>query len=428
MLNNLRNEHLSGSIGGQVSVCSAHPKVLLAAADQARRDGTLLLVEATANQVNLSGGYTGMTPADFAAYAIRLAAKSALVREQVALGADHLGPYLWRQLPSNEAMAQAVALARSFAATGYQKLHLDTGMGCGDDPPGRLPVEIAAQRAVVLCKAAESAALYGPTQSPLYVIGTEAPAPGGALEENGAITVTDPQYLQEELAHYEKAFHRAGLDQAWERVLALVVQPGVDFDDHHAAAYNPEAAAALSAVHDRLPAAMTFEIHATDYQSPSALKQMVRDHFILLKVGPCLTSALRQALFALAQIEDALPNLERRSDLISVMEQLMHAHPEHWRSHYHGTEEELHHLRRYSLRDRIRYYWPHTQARQSCEQLINNLRRPIPYTLLRQFLPDLADAIAGGDLPPTPQAIIQARIQSALQPYREACRPQTSTG
>jgi len=379
-------------------------------------------VEATSNQVNLSGGYTGMTPADFAAYAIRLAAKSGLAREQVALGADHLGPYLWRQLPSNEAMAQAEALARSFAAAGYQKLHLDTGMGCGDDPPGRLPVEIAAQRAVVLCKAAESAALLGPTQSPLYVIGTEAPAPGGSLEEDGAIDVTDQQYLQEQLAHYEKAFYRAGLDKAWHRVLAVVVQPGVDFDDRHAAAYNPKVAAALSAVHDRLPGAMTFEIHATDYQSPSNLKQMVRDHFILLKIGPCLTSALRQALFALAQIEDALPNLGHRSNLISVMEQLMQAHPEHWRSHYHGTEEELHVLRYHSLRDRIRYYWPHAQARQACDQLINNLSHPIPHSLLQQFLPDLADAIANESLQPTPLAVIQARIQSALHPYTEACR------
>jgi D-tagatose-1,6-bisphosphate aldolase subunit GatZ/KbaZ len=422
VLNNLRNDHLSGSIGGQVAVCSAHPLVLLAAADQARKDGTLLLVEATANQVNLSGGYTSMTPADFAAYATRLAAESGLARGQIALGADHLGPYLWRQLTSTEAMAQAEALARAFSAAGYQKLHLDTGMGCGDDPPGRLPVEIAAQRAAVLCKAIESAALHGSTQPPLYVIGTEAPAPGGALEKNGAITVTDPQYLREELACYDKAFHRAGLDQAWERVLAVVVQPGVDFDDHHAADYNPEAAATLSAVHDQLPGAMTFEIHATDYQSPSALKQMVRDHFTLLKVGPCLTSALREALFALARIEDALPNLGSRSNLLAVMERLMQAHPEHWRSHYQGTEEELRYLRRYSLRDRIRYYWPHAQARQACDQLINNLRHPIPHPLLQQFLPDLADAIADDALPPTPQAIIQARIQSTLHPYTEACR------
>jgi D-tagatose-1,6-bisphosphate aldolase subunit GatZ/KbaZ len=423
MLYNLRKEHLSGSIGGQVAVCSAHPQVLLAAADQARRDDTLLLVEATANQVNLSGGYTGMTPADFATYMTRLAAESGLARNQIALGADHLGPYLWRQLPSNDAMARAEALARAFATAGYQKLHLDTGMGCGDDPPGHLPVEIAALRAAALCKAAESATLHGRRQPPWYVIGTEAPAPGGALENNGFITVTDPHSLQAELEHYEKAFRLAGLDRAWERVLAVVVQPGVDFDDRHAAVYKPEAAAALSAFHDQLPGAMTFEIHATDYQPPLSLKQMVREHFILLKVGPCLTSALRKALFALAQIEDALPNLEQKSNLIAVMEQLMQAHPEHWHAHYHGTEEELFYLRRHSLRDRIRYYWPHARALRACEQLMINLQRPIAHTLMQQFFPDLTDTIANGALLPTPQAIVQAYIQSALRPYTEACRP-----
>ena len=85
MLNDLRNQHLSGSIGGQVAVCSAHPQVLLAAADQARRDGTLLLVEATANQVNLTGGYTGMTPADFADFMKHLAGQCGLAPAQIAL-------------------------------------------------------------------------------------------------------------------------------------------------------------------------------------------------------------------------------------------------------------------------------------------------------------------------------------------------------
>jgi D-tagatose-1,6-bisphosphate aldolase subunit GatZ/KbaZ len=422
MLKDLRKRHLSGRIGGQVAVCSAHTQVLAAAAARAKDDGALLLVEATANQVNLSGGYTGMTPADFAGHMMRLAAENGLAEKQILLGADHLGPHLWGQLPAMEAMAQAEALARAFVAAGYRKLHLDTGRGCADDPRSRLPVKIAAQRAAALCRAAESAAIDSRRQPPLYVIGTEVPAPGGALGQSGAMTVTDPQDLSAELASYKKAFNRVGVDQAWERIIAVVVQPGVDFNDHQAAVYNPAAGASLSAFHDRLPKAMTFEIHAADYQPPSALKQMVRDHFTLLKIGPCLTFALREALFALAHIEKELPGLPHRSTLMAVMERLMQARPEHWNTHYHGTGQERHYLRRYGLRDRIRYYWPRIEARQACEQLLHNLRRPIPRPLLRQFLPDLAGAIADGTLPPTPEAIIQARIQSALHPYADACR------
>jgi D-tagatose-1,6-bisphosphate aldolase subunit GatZ/KbaZ len=427
MLNDLRSRHLSGRTGGQVAVCSAHPRVLAAAAAGAKRDEALLLVEATANQVNLSGGYTGMTPADFADHMTHLAADRGLAPEQLLLGADHLGPHLWRQLPAMDAMAHADALTRAFVAAGYGKLHLDTGRPCADDPGGRLPVKLAAQRAAALCRAAESTAAHFRNQLPWYVIGTEVPAPGGALGKNGAMTVTDPQDLRRELAHYEKAFRRAGVEQAWKRVLAVVVQPGVDFDDHQAAAYRPQAAAALSACHERLPNAMTFEIHAAAYQTPSALKRMVQDHFTLLKIGPCLTFALREALFALAHIENEIPGLAQPSDLMAVMERLMLSHPEHWDNHCHGTARERYYLRRYGLRDRIRYYWFRAEARKACEQLMHNLRQPIPHPLVLQFLPDLAGAIADGSLSPTPEAILQARIQSALQPYTDACRNDAHT-
>ena len=50
---------------GVTSVCSAHPLVLRAAVEQAAADGGWVLVEATSNQVDQFGRYTGMSPADF---------------------------------------------------------------------------------------------------------------------------------------------------------------------------------------------------------------------------------------------------------------------------------------------------------------------------------------------------------------------------
>lgn len=105
----------------------------------------------------------------------------------------------------------------------------------------------------------------------------------------------------------------------------------------------------------------------------------------------------------------------------------MQTHPEHGNAHYHGTVQERHYLRRYGLRDRIRYYWPRTEARKACEQLMHNLSKPIPRPLLLQFLPDLTEAITSGALPATPEAILQARIQSALHPYVDACRRHAHT-
>lgn len=362
-----------------------------------------------------------MTPAAFAAYFTRLAASCGVPRHRFVLGADHLGPYLWRRLPAKEAMIQAEALTRALVAAGYKKLHLDTCWGCADDPAGRLPAELAARRAASLRLVADAAARQAAVETPIYVIGTEVPAPGGALEADGAIAITDPLNLRDELSRYENAFHRAGIAPAWQGVLAVVVQPGVDFGDTQAAVYQPESAAALSAFHDQLPGNMTFEIHACDYQALPALQQMVRDHFILLKIGPCLTFALRETLFDLARIEAELQDLERPSNLIAVMEQLMLDQPEYWHTHYRGTAEELHQLRRTSLRDRIRYYWSDPRARRACELLVHNLRRPIARSLLRRFLPDLEEAVADGTLIPTARTVLQTRLEKALTPYFEAC-------
>jgi D-tagatose-1,6-bisphosphate aldolase subunit GatZ/KbaZ len=81
-----------GTQPGIYSVCSAHPLVLRAAAEQSAADGSLLLVEATSNQVNQMGGYTGMQPSDFRSFAENIAAYANLDPQRLLLGGDHLGP------------------------------------------------------------------------------------------------------------------------------------------------------------------------------------------------------------------------------------------------------------------------------------------------------------------------------------------------
>lgn len=406
------------------AVCSAHPMVLQAAMEMALTERRPLLVEATASQVNLSGGYTGMTPADFSAFIRRLSGSVGLPFDRIIIGADHLGPHIWKKETAASAMAKAAELAFHCAATGFCKIHLDTAICCADDPGPALPPEIAAGRAATLCLAAETAARgHRNPDPPLYVIGNEVPPPGGGLEEGHDLSITQPDDLISLLEIYERVFRDAGLASAWQRVVAVVVQPGVEFGDREIAGYRRDRAAALSACHNRLPGWMTFEIHATDYQMQCALTQMVQDHFPLLKTGPCLTFAFREAVFALTHIEDAWPGIQKRSNLRRVMETLMDKHPRHWQLHYPQDQAEvLCFLRQYSFRDRIRYYWTYPDAAAAYARLIRNLSRPIPDALLRQFLPDLHPEIACGALPPDPQAIIKRRIQNALKPYIEACR------
>ena len=58
---------------GIFAVCSAHPLVLEAAMRHARDAQSILLIEATSNQVDQYGGYTGMTPDDFRGFVEQMA-------------------------------------------------------------------------------------------------------------------------------------------------------------------------------------------------------------------------------------------------------------------------------------------------------------------------------------------------------------------
>jgi len=233
-----------GRPGGIASLCSAHPMVLRAGLRQALEDGTPLLIEATCNQVNQFGGYTGMTPADFRDGVRALALEEGLPWERVILGGDHLGPNPWRGEPAGTALDKAGSLVEAFAAAGYRKLHLDASMPCAGDPVP-LPDALVAERAAWLCKMAEAAAAPGPR--PVYVIGTEVPTPGGAGAHETALTPTAPEALARTLDVTEAAFLKAGQAPAWERVVAVVVQPGVEFGETGVHAYDRAGALGLSA-------------------------------------------------------------------------------------------------------------------------------------------------------------------------------------
>jgi D-tagatose-1,6-bisphosphate aldolase subunit GatZ/KbaZ len=418
VLGDLRSDHLAGRRRGLASVCSAHPDVLAAAMHAALAGPGALLVEATAGQVNQYGGYTGMTPEAFVAGLRRLAAAGGFPPERLTVGADHLGPYVWRADPAEAAMARCEELIRRCVRAGFRKLHLDTGFGCADDPAPLVPPEQAAARAVRLCRAAEAAVAEGQAR-PFYVVGAEVPAPGGDLAGDEAPAVTPVADLVDALDRLRAGFRAAGLESAWERVVAVVVQPGVEFGDERAAAYRSERAAALSAFHARLPGIMTFEIHSTDYQPAEALDRLTADHFTLLKLGPCLTHACHRAVLALERLEGELlagrPGVER-SGVADALEAAMLADPAHWQTHYRGGPDELRRLRLESLRDRARYYWGAPAVQSALGRLRRNLAGPLPLPRVERFFPGLDLENASPDA----AALVRATVQAALRPYLEA--------
>ncbi|MDR1745331.1 MAG: class II D-tagatose-bisphosphate aldolase, non-catalytic subunit, partial [Planctomycetota bacterium] len=118
---------------GISSVCSAHPMSLEAGVAAALRDDAPLLVEATSNQVDQFGGYTGMVPAAFRKWVEEFAGRLGLPGERLILGGDHLGPNPWRKEPAVQAMDKAGELVRQYAAAGFTKIHLDCSMALGGD-------------------------------------------------------------------------------------------------------------------------------------------------------------------------------------------------------------------------------------------------------------------------------------------------------
>jgi len=411
-----------GEAWGITSICSAHPAVLEAVLRHALENNTLVLIESTCNQVNQFGGYTGMKPLDFVAYVGGMADRLGFPSERLILGGDHLGPNVWQYEPAESAMTKSCQLIRDYIAAGYCKIHLDTSMKLGDDPPGRLPIETISRRAAEMAEVCERSFMEsGAGFAPRYVIGTEVPIPGGAQEVDEQIQVSDVQDTRETLEMTQRAFYDLGLESAWERVIAVVVQPGVEYGDDFVIDYNRSLAKDLSNYIESQP--VIYEAHSTDYQLPMALRQMVEDHFAILKVGPALTFAYREMVFGLAMIENELFPAEERSNLIEVLDQVMLGQPGYWQSYYCGSDYEQANARKYSFSDRSRYYWPITEVQSAVQRLFDNLgKNPIPLTMLSQYLPGQYENIRAGLMPNDSLAIIQDKLYTLLDVYKMAAK------
>jgi D-tagatose-1,6-bisphosphate aldolase subunit GatZ/KbaZ len=420
-LRDLVARHKQGHAIGITSICSAHPIVVEASLRHAQRhDDNLVLFEATCNQVNQDGGYTGMTPAAFVTFLRGIAARVGFDRARIVLGGDHLGPNPWTQLPADAAMAKAEAMVAAYVAAGFRKIHLDCSMSCAGDPVP-LPEPEIVRRAVRLAKAAEAALDRAGGESPVYVIGTEVPVPGGATEHIEGLTVTAPQAALSTIDAHRQAFIAGGLQGAWERVIASVVQPGVEFDHHNVIDYGPQKARALSDAIEAIPD-MVYEAHSTDYQTRGALRALVEDHFAILKVGPGLTFAMREALWALDAIDQEVSPEHRQARLRDTVLERMREQPKYWEKYYHGTGKPLTLDLQYSLSDRVRYYWPDAVIEDARVKLFDNLRaNPPPISLLSQHLPTALHAVREGHATRDPLSLAMAQVSAVLDDYHHAC-------
>ena len=424
-LKNIVTRQKNGEAVGIYSACSANPFVIEAVLERAKEKDSVVLIEATANQVDQNGGYTGMKPADFMALVNEIADKVGVDRSRIFLGGDHLGPLTVTNLPEKEAMEYARTLVHDYVAAGFTKIHIDTSMKVADDDPNvRLSDETISRRGADLARVCEDAyqdlLKTNPNAvRPVYIVGSEVPIPGGAQDPNAGMQVTRVEDFKATYKAFEEAFKKQGLDKTWEDVIAVVVQPGVEEKDAGCTEYDREKATELMASIKEFPN-IVFEGHSTDYQTKYKLKELVEDGVGILKVGPGLTYAAREGLFALAYIEDMVMHghEDEKSNFIDVLEAEMLRDNKYWVKHYHGDDNELWFKRKFSFSDRSRYYMPTEAVVAAKEKMFANLNKyGISLAALSQFMPIQYTKVREGELANDPKALIIDRVINTIDEY-----------
>ena len=336
-------------------------------------------------------------------------ARKASTPPEIILGGDHLGPNPWKKRPANEAMREAGDMVRAYVEAGFSKIHLDTSMACADNRS--LSEAAIAERAAALCAVAEEA---GAGRDLVYIIGTEVPIPGGETEALDALAVTRPDAARRTFDLHRAALAEREIAEAIGKVIALVVQPGVDMGNTQVFAYDRTKAEVLSAAVLDVPG-VVFEAHSTDFQSEAALADLVATHFAILKVGPAMTFAFREAVVAMAAIEDHLV-ASGRSDVLAVLERAMNDNPVHWRD-YVAADGAERVGRLFGFSDRVRYYWPNPRVEAAVRTLTRNIdAAPVPPGLLSQYVGEMF--LDGAT--PLSKRIIEAKVGAVVAKYRRA--------
>ena len=427
-LKDIVKKQKDGKAVGIYSACSANEYVIQAVIEKAAKTNSIALIEATANQCDQNGGYTGMTPQAFMDYCLEIASIAGLDHSRLFLGGDHLGPLTWTHLNELEAMENAKVLIQHYVRAGFTKIHIDTSMKlASDNPNDRLSDKIIAKRGAFLAKVAnetyQELLQTNPNATPpVYIVGSEVPIPGGqqSSSEDTGMQITKVDDFKSTVETFKEAFKEAGIQELWDDVIAVVVQPGVEEKDAGCVEYNRNKAAELMNAIKDYPT-LVFEGHSTDYQTKYKLKELVEDGVGILKVGPGLTFAMREALFALANIEKEVfhkTNI-KTSNFIEVLEDEMLKNPNKWEKYYTGTNTEQYIKRKYSFSDRCRYYMPLKSLQDAKNVLIHNLQTldEIPLNLISQFMPIQYTKIREGLLKNTPEELIKDRICNTIDEY-----------
>ncbi len=160
-----------------LAACPNSISVIRAALKAAKRCNAPVKFAATLNQVDLDGGYTGMTQSEFVK-TVRFHARNLNVTSPVIIAIDHGGPWLKdihriEKWPYEKTME---AVKRSFEAAiiaGYELIHVDPTIDLNLSAREKISIYTVAERTIELIKHAEDFRIRNNFPSISYEVGTE---------------------------------------------------------------------------------------------------------------------------------------------------------------------------------------------------------------------------------------------------------------
>ena len=216
-----------------------------------------------------------MTPADFRRFVEDIASARRLRPRRrscsAAIISDQIRGSIFRPM---RRWQRAEAMVAAYVEAGFTKIHLDTSMGCARRARGaRRRRRRRARRAPRGGRRSGRATrAVGAARLRHRHRGPDARRRDACLGRRSRSR--RPRRRWQRSLRTARPLPRAGIGDAFERVIALVVQPGVEFDHERVVAYEPARAKALDGVLER-ERSIVFEAHSTDYQPPELLQALV---------------------------------------------------------------------------------------------------------------------------------------------------------
>jgi len=345
------------------SFCTSNLDVLKIILFYSKKNNLPCLIECTSNQVNQFGGYTNKTPKQFSKEIISIAQKIRLGKKNLLLGGDHLGPLPWVKKNLKTSLKNSIKLINNFLDSNYCKIHIDTSVKCLDDKFINHD-KIFDRTKYIL----QNTKIKKKINKIFLVIGSEVPLSGS--NDRGPITITTNSRIKKEVEKFKllsKTLFKKRLS------FGLVVEPGMRYLDYSIS--KPKLTNFLDKKNFSIKNDFVYEAHSTDYQNFKVLKNLTKNNFKFLKVGPELTFQYSRSLMYMKKMEEKLIK-KKKSNFENQILNVMLNNNRYWKEYYKVKNIKLKKkLILNSKLDRMRYYLNNKKIVRSIKILKQNINK-----------------------------------------------------